>query len=234
MWAIVNVVFSVLIVAIVDLAWAVAVGTSGPWFSPGVSFQVYSVSLVLGSFLTFALAAIASARVARLDDVVRVIDERLEAFQSLHEVQSVLGLGEDPTRYDPTEAEVDRIAYAPDTESLLEVHPTSAEVVMQSPAERAAGARDQSKMTRRLLAARRSILAERGRAWPAAIGPICVSIIFVAISGAMLPGSEGFAQRQYQLNTTLILLLGYGWWPLLAWAVAALFRIHSPRGLSSC
>ena len=42
----------------------------------------------------------------------------------------------------------------------------------------------------------------------------------------MLPGSGSFAQTHFQLNTGLILFLGYGWPFLVAWSIAAIALLH--------
>src|SRR5438094_160500 len=53
------------------------------------------------------------------------------------------------------------------------------------------------------------------------VGAVVVAIALAA-AAAMLPGSDGFAASQYQLNTALLLFLGYGWMFLVFWAVMAL------------
>jgi hypothetical protein len=55
-------------------------------------------------------------------------------------------------------------------------------------------------------------------------GPAALAILFLAISGAMLPGTGGFLQTYHQLNTTLILGIGYGWAGLGAYTIAAISR----------
>jgi hypothetical protein len=52
------------------------------------------------------------------------------------------------------------------------------------------------------------------------IGPGIVAGIILGLSGMMLPGSDGFAQSAWRLNTTLILGIGYSWIGV-GWYIAA-------------
>lgn len=60
-------------------------------------------------------------------------------------------------------------------------------------------------------------------------GPMVAASAFVGLAGAMLPGVEGMLVTNYQLNTTLILGLAYGWGGLVAYAglaVLAAIRVR--------
>src|SRR5438445_670613 len=82
---------------------------------------------------------------------------------------------------------------------------------------------------RRCLLSHLVATSERGRvelarasAAPSIAGPIVVALLFAIAAGAMLPGAETFAGSHFQLNTALLLFLGYGWMFLLLWAVLGL------------
>src|SRR5438046_9390359 len=52
---------------------------------------------------------------------------------------------------------------------------------------------------------------------------MAAGLLFLGISGAMLPGAEGFAESHYILNTALVLFLGYGWPILVGWTAVGLW-----------
>ena len=73
---------------------------------------------------------------------------------------------------------------------------------------------------------RAALRRARGLVWQTVAGPLAVLLIFISVAGAMLPGSGAFAQTHFQLNTGLILFLGYGWPFLVAWSIAAIALLH--------
>ena len=73
---------------------------------------------------------------------------------------------------------------------------------------------------------RAALRRARGLVWQTVAGPLAVLLIFISAAGAMLPGSGSFAQTHFQLNTGLILFLGYGWPFLVAWSIAAIALLH--------
>ena len=75
-------------------------------------------------------------------------------------------------------------------------------------------------------ATRAALRRARGLVWQTVAGPLAVFLIFISVAGAMLPGSGAFAQTHFQINTGLILFLGYGWPFLVAWTVAAIALLH--------
>src|SRR5256885_2283494 len=50
---------------IAQLAWNTAIATSGPWFSPAISRDVYSTTMITTTVLVAVLAALATARPMR-------------------------------------------------------------------------------------------------------------------------------------------------------------------------
>jgi len=50
-------------------------------------------------------------------------------------------------------------------------------------------------------------------------------VVILGISGAMLPAADGMLQSYHQLNTALILGIGYGWLGVGAYFAAALAGI---------
>src|SRR5438876_352992 len=64
----------------------------------------------------------------------------------------------------------------------------------------------------------------------AVAGPMAAGLLFLGISGAMLPGAEGFAESHYILNTALVLFLGYGWPILVGWTAVGLWFARVQEG----
>ena len=58
--------------------------------------------------------------------------------------------------------------------------------------------------------------------WSLATGPLVLSVLLAAVAAVMLPGVGPFSTRQFELNTTFVLLLSGGWWLVLLWFVVAL------------
>jgi hypothetical protein len=57
------------------------------------------------------------------------------------------------------------------------------------------------------------------------MGPILASIAVIGLSGAMLPGSDAFLQSYYQLNTAILLGLGYSFAGVAAYVGASILLL---------
>jgi len=213
---------------IADLAWSTATMTSGPWFSSAVSRDVYSTTLLAGTVLVVALAAIASAHAALGAREVRALDLRIRIIQGSGATGPSPGFDIDrdiEDTLDEIAAGVpDGIASAPMVSVEREAHDSLVAVTMEGRVAR------QDVVLRELARARAIVHQAGSRVWSAVVGPICMGGLFLGIAGAMLPGSEGFAATHYVLNTALILFLGYGWTFLVAWTAVGfgLARAHGP------
>lgn len=226
--------YAVAAALVADLAWATAIGTSGPWFSPAISVQIYSLALLLGAVVGIVLAAAASARVVRLNDQLEALDARIAALRDgpSSDRSELYGAGGLLVgREDEDVADVLHVL-RPGGPPVVEMTRGERAVGVSQEVVRLSGAVADTKRFRDLVAARGAVRTARARVWPAASGPIGMSVVILAVAGAMLPGSEGFAVRNFQLNTMFILAISYSWWLLVAWAVTALFLMHrlpSPR-----
>ncbi len=205
--------FGILFAGIADLAWLTATGTTAPWFTSTVSAQVYTATLSTATIATLILASLAASKLT----LPRI---PVEAPRSV-----VLAPNRNPRAegLDQILSELERFAEGP----MVEVRdrqtggpiPRSLPQSGQRPV--VAG---QPRMLPRVT--RAALRRARGLVWQTVAGPLAVLLIFISVAGAMLPGSGAFAQTHFQLNTGLILFLGYGWPFLVAWSIAAIALLH--------
>jgi hypothetical protein len=221
--------FGVLLGLVAIVARAVSLTTRGPWFTPNVSIQVYSVTMLGSMFLAVAIVALASFQAAHLDEVLLSMEMRTAVLSQMTGVElwtaendqrpssrsASVGLDEVLDGLDgPLDGGAPAVRLAQDTVVLTE---------MSVPV----GSRPVADVQREIVSRYRAVQSARDRVWLSVIGPLAASLCFLASAGAMLPGAEGFAQTNFQLNTMLVLFLGYGWVLLLWWAVATLLMLPS-------
>lgn len=209
------------------VAAATAAGTSGPWFSAALSEQVYATSLVAAIVVAVALAAVAATQVARLEDARRLIDLRIAALpEAAHLPVGLEGAltSEAIRTIPPSDEEVDELLNtlaAPMHDATLQAEIEYTGTLVEVSAALSA-ARVRKELLKALIVERTRVESARARAMPAVAGPITMCLLFALAAGAMLPGSEGYAAVHFQLNTGLVLFLGYGWMLLVVWCVLAL------------
>jgi len=212
---------------IADLAWSTAATTSGPWFSSAVSRDVYSTTLLAGTVLVVGLAAVASAHAALGAREIRALELRIGILKGSGATASASGFDIDRDIEDTLDEIAGGVPIgappAPLVSMEREAHDSLIAVTMEGRVAR------QDVVLRELVRARAVVHQAGSRVWSAVIGPICMGGLFLGIAGAMLPGSEGFAQAHYMLNTALILFLGYAWPFLVAWTAAG-FALARPDG----
>src|SRR5256885_2220113 len=68
--------FGILFAGIADLAWLTAIGTTLPWFTSGISAQVYTATLTTATIATLILASLAANKLALLDARARAVAAR--------------------------------------------------------------------------------------------------------------------------------------------------------------
>lgn len=215
--------FGVVVLLIAILARATAVNASGAWFSPGVSTQFYSITILGSVVLALGLAALASHRAAHMDGVIRAFDRDVTSIRRT--VESSGGIGSDAglpggtVALDEVLASLELVGGATEAQTSRVGHDSIVDVPALAERTRAEVL---EKVERALLKQRTALRGARDRVWPMVAGPIGLAIAFVAISATMLPGVEGFLVTYHDINTMFILMIGYSWWLLVAWAVLAL------------
>ncbi len=225
-----NFVFVALLGLVAILARAVALTTRGPWFSADVSIQVYSVTMLASVFLALALVALASFRAAHLDEVLLSMEIRTSVLAQVTGVDLRTTEDDPRTSVDtPTiglDDVLDGLDAAADGGSPT-MRLARGTMVQVPKISIPVGPRSVADIQRDMVARYRSLESARDRVWTSVVGPLIVSLGFLAGAAAMLPGAAGFAQTNFQLNTMLVLFLAYGWLLLLAWAIASLIMLPS-------
>ncbi|TLZ87569.1 MAG: hypothetical protein E6J92_02215 [Methanobacteriota archaeon] len=224
--------FGILFAGIADLAWLTATGTNAPWFTSAVSAQVYTATLSTATIATLILASLAASKLTLLESraratLARKIDEGaggpripVEAPRSV-----VLAPSENPRAegLDQILSELERFAEGPMV--AVRDRQTGSPIPRPLPqSDQRLVVAGQARVLPRVT--RAALRRARGLVWQTVAGPLAVLLIFISAAGAMLPGSGSFAQTHFQLNTGLILFLGYGWPFLVAWSIAAIALLH--------
>jgi len=230
--------FAIVFAFIAIFAWATAEGTTLSWFSPDLSSQAYVASLIGAVVVSIALATATVSHLGRLEDARRGIALRIAEMPEaglLPTGEATLVTSQAITMMPPSDEEVDDLLTTLATPVSgappgmeIEITGTLVEVSAALTA-----ARTRKELMKALLIERARVEAAREAAAPSIAGPIVIALLFASMAGAMLPGSDAFAASHFQLNTGLILFLGYGWMFLVLWAVLALAMLtarSSPDG----
>ena len=230
--------FATVFAFIAIFAWATAEGTTASWFSKDLSSQAYAASLIGAVVVSIALATATVSHLGRLEDARRGIALRIAEMPEaglLPTGEATLVTSQAITMMPPSDEEVDDLLTTLATPVSgappgmeIEITGTLVEVSAALTA-----ARTRKELMKALLIERARVEAAREAAAPSIAGPIVIALLFASMAGAMLPGSDAFAASHFQLNTGLILFLGYGWMFLVLWAVLALAMLtarSSPDG----
>jgi len=207
---------------IVILARATALATPDRWFSPAISALFYEMTLVVASILALAIAAIVMARISRFDATLRVLDLEIATLGPGVKGGIVSDDGPSPRSPQSAVADVIRRLETVGGGTVAEERVGHDAIIGLSSVVQRQGVEDRQALREELGRQRARISASRDRMWPGAVGPISLSLVFVAIAGTMLPGVEGFLVANFRLNTAFILLIAYSWWLLVAWSVVAI------------
>lgn len=210
-----------------QLAWNTASATTSPWFSASISRDVYSTTMIGATVLVAVLAALASGQAASAGRETRALDLRLNILRGSGVMVTSGGIDIDADIEDALEeilGGVDSPA-APMVTMDREAHDTLLAVTTEGRALR------QDVVLREVAKARSALHNASARIWGAVAAPLAAGVLFLGIAGAMLPGSESFAETHYVLNTALILFLGYAWPILVGWVAVGLgfARAQEPR-----
>lgn len=213
---------------IAQLAWTTASDSTGPWFSPDLTQQIYSTTILAALIVFVTLAALASSQVAAVGREARGLDLRLTILRASGATAAGPGIDIDRD-IDETLDEILGGAGEPVAPIVTVEGDAHDTLVTVATTEGKAARHD--VVLREIARARVGLQKAATRIWSAVAGPIAGAGVFLGIAGAMLPGSAEFATSHYVLNTALILFLGYGWTILAGWTAVSLgfARATEPR-----
>jgi hypothetical protein len=222
--------FGIVFMGLADLAWLTAIGANSPVYTSSTSAQMYTATLTTATIATLILASFATSRLGHLE--LRLPDDGTQeseapdaepetAVDLTDPVLVPQGRSQDPDGLDQILAEIGRFAAGP----VVEVREKPAVRLKPSPPATEDSV-PKSTRAERGRPPRANVRRARRLVWQTVAGPLSMFLVFIAISGAMLPATGGFTQTHPQLNTGLILFLGYGWPFLVAWAVASIAVLH--------
>lgn len=216
-------VFGAFHVVIFSLAWSTAKDLAGPWYNAEISRWTYFGYLVASAALLAGLGVAIVARTNVLDRLIAVLEARAAKAPSRVAAESPSEAApEPPPPKDRVDRDIDDLL-----ESLSEMEATTVaeaeleEAGVEAPPPPPEASADVTVERARLEGMRWAVRAYL-------VGPAAVATLFLGISGAMLPGTGGFLQSYHQLNTTLILGIGYGWVGLAAYTILAILRAVRP------
>ena len=206
-------VFGVFFLMVGVAAWQFEQGPGAFAYEASITRWVYLTYMLVAAVFLIGLAGLGLSIRASFARQIRDIDMRLGDM--------VRGSGESlppplPERNsrDTVDRDIDELL-----ESLSEVEASAtreAQRMDSSEGSAAVGDYDDSGLVDR----RDRLIARRRYLGRFLIGPGIVAGIILGLSGMMLPGSDGFAQSAWRLNTTLILGIGYSWIGV-GWYIAA-------------
>jgi len=214
--------FGVYFLVIAFVAWGYA-QSQGLWFPADITRWVYTTYMLVAAIFLVGLGGLG---VSVRRSFTRQIHELDRRFASRNPGSEGLPppLPEATVVKDHVDRDIDELL-----ESLSEIEQTTAQEaaamdmgVSEAPAM--VGPRDSASAAQRERLVQRS--KQLGRF---VIGPGVAAALTLGISGMMLPGSDGFAQSQFHLNTALILGIAYSWIGVGGYIAATVYALAGGR-----
>ncbi len=206
-------------------SWGFAQTLSGPWYPPDITRWVYTTYMLVAAIFLGGLGGLGVSIRRSFTRQIREL-ERKVGSQSNDVGTDALPppLPETVGVRDHVDRDIDELL-----ESLSEIEATSAREAAAMEVEAATpGGASGSSSGGGSLATRRSQLITRQKYLGAfLLGPGLVAALILGVSGMMLPGADGFAQYNYQLNTALILGISYAWIGVGAYVAATVYALAS-------
>ncbi|MGI0148139.1 MAG: hypothetical protein ACREDF_01220 [Thermoplasmata archaeon] len=199
------------------VAWLFAQTLPTPWYAPDITRWIFTTYMLVAAVFLVGLGGLALSIRSSFMRQIREIDARPGALVRGSPSEALPPpLPETQSLGDTVDRDIDELL-----ESLNEVEATATREARAMDSGDASGAGAYVEMDNSGLAARRERLVQRRKFLGRYLfGPALVAAFILGLSGMMLPGADGFAQSNHQLNTALILGIGYSWVGV-GWYVAA-------------
>src|SRR3989441_1709569 len=211
---VVNVAFAVVFGLVAVFAAATAAGTTGSWFSVEVSSLVFQTSIFAAIATAFVLFGFAATHVARLEAARRSIDLRIATIpESIHlPTGAEVTITPDIVRtIPPSDEEADErlTTLAPPTANAMHQGEISVAGTLVEISAALQATRTRKEVLGVLIRERVRVESDRTRVAGTVAGPIVMALLFAGMAGAMLPGVEGVAQRDFPVTPGVGVYLAY-------------------------
>ena len=192
------------IIAIASYQYAQTLSTA--WYVADITRWIYTTYMLVAAVFLVGVGGLALSIRSSFSRQIHELDARLGVMvRGAPQEALPPPLPDTPNVRDTVDRDIDELL-----ESLSEVEATATREVQAMDLDTnpgIAGHEDDAGLATR----RERLLYRRKFLGRFLIGPAFVAALILGFSGIMLPGSDGFAQSYYNLNTALILGIGYSW-----------------------
>ena len=223
-----SIIFGVFFAVVAYFAWTFAGGLTTPWFMADITRWIYTTYMLVAAIFLVGLGGLALSIRRSFARQIRELEGRFERGSANPGYNSLPPPLPDTTSgRDHVDRDIDELL-----ESLSEVEASAARDARAMELE-PGGIPDVPtiEVTDREIAIRKSRLVQRQKFLARyVVGPAAASAVILGLSGMMLPGSDGFAQTNFTLNTALILGISYSWIGVGAYIAATIAALVSRGG----
>jgi len=220
--------FGMYFIIVAFSAWTFASGLQGPWYGADLSRWLYTSYLLSSAILLVGLALLAFRIQASFDRRVVDVNDRIAELRDDPVVPrslAVPAIAAGPASR-AREADLDAtvaglVLLEQEAEAIVETGDMMS-IVVESVSERT---RTSDHEEDRLQRRRESMRVRQEYIMKFLSGPGVASASILAVSGALLPGTEAFLQSYHQVNTAILLAIAYSWPGIGAYIVASLYAL---------
>lgn len=198
--------FGVLFLIVGVASWQHAQTLAVVWYGPEDTRWIYTIYMLVGAIFLVGLGGLGLSIRSSFARQIRDLDARLGAMVRGASEGLPPPLPDSMGGRDTVDRDIDELL-----ESLTEVEATAAREAQRMDSEYGSTQSAYEVEDPGLASKRERLVARRRFLGKFLIGPAIVAALILGISGMMLPGYDAFAQTFHQLNTALILGIGYSW-----------------------
>jgi hypothetical protein len=225
-----SIIFGAFFAIVAYFSWTFAAGIPAPgWFDKDITRWIYTTYMLVAAIFLVGLGGLALSIRRSFARQIRELDGKFDRGWSNNPTSNALPppLPDTISGRDHVDRDIDELL-----ESLSEVEASAARDARAMDME-PGGIPDVPTIeaTDREIAVRKARLVQRQKLLGRyVVGPAAASAVVLGISGMMLPGSDGFAQTNFALNTALILGISYSWIGVGAYVAATIAALVSRGG----
>lgn len=200
-------IFGVFFILVGVAAWQWAQGAGSEWvYGPDLSRWIYTTYMLVGAVFLLGVGGLGLSIRSSFARQIRELEGRLGAMVRGSTDALPPPLPDTMNVRDTVDRDIDELL-----ESLSEVEATAAREAQRIDQYEPAAAAPMEMEESNLAEKRERLVRRRRFLGRFLFGPAIVAAMILGISGMMLPGADAFAQNFHQLNTALILGIGYSW-----------------------